>query len=389
MHGPLASVRVGAAFVALFSVNAAAMAWLPVWLEGRGLTAAQIGFVVAAGLAVRTVAAPLGGFLADAFGRPRAVLAATGLALLLGHALLPVAGPVWAIAGAVALTAAGMGPAIPLLEIVSVRLAQQSGPAFGPMRAVASLAFMATTAALGGLIEARGDGAALVWLILGSALFLTATLTVLPIPRAEPHAPGTRSDVLKDLLAPPLLLAFAVSALIQASHAAYYGFGSLAWREQGLGDGLIGALWAWGVAAEAALIWCAGRLERLGLTPVRLLILGAAGAALRWGLMALEPGGAGLFAVQTLHALSFGAAHLGIVLFIRDVAPARAAATAIGVNSALTFGVVLSGATALAGLLYEQGGPWLWLVMAGIAAAGLAVALGLAAALSPRRGAEY
>jgi PPP family 3-phenylpropionic acid transporter len=384
---PIAAARVGATFVALFSVNAAAMAWLPVWLEGRGLGAAEVGFVLAAGLALRTFAAPLGGWLADAFGRPRAVLAATGVALLLGHALLPVAGPAWAIAAAVALTGAGMGPAIPLIEISSVRLAQQGGPPFGPMRAVASLSFMATTVFLGRLIEARGQEATIVWLIAGSALFLAAAMAA-PVPKIVLHAAGGgASSTLRALCAPPLALALVASALIQASHAAYYGFGSLSWQDLGLDEGLIGALWAWGVAAEAALIWFASRVERWVGSPTRLLVLGAAGATLRWALMALEPGGAALFAVQMLHALSFGAAHLGIVLFIRDRAPSHVAATAIGVNSALTFGVLLSAATALAGLLYGAGGSGVWLAMAGIAAAGLALALLLA--LSSARRPEY
>lgn len=386
--GPLPAARVAASFITLFSVNAAAMAWLPVWLEGRGLSAAEVGFVVAAGLALRTLAAPLGGYLADAAGRPRAVLAAAGLALLLGHALLPVAGPLWAVAGAVALTAAGMGPAIPLLEITSVRLAQQGGPPFGPMRAVASLAFMATTVALGRLIEAEGLDAAIVWLVAGSAAFLATTLW-LPTPTPPPRAAGGRKELLAALVSPPMALALAASALIQASHAAYYGFGSLAWRDQGLGEGLIGALWAWGVAAEAALIWCAARLERWGLGAVALMILGAAGATLRWSLMATEPGGALLFGVQMLHALSFGAAHLGVVLFIRDRVPGAAAATAIGLNSALTFGVVLSGATALAGLLYERDLVWLWLAMAAIAAAGLLLTLLLAFTLSSQTRLKY
>jgi PPP family 3-phenylpropionic acid transporter len=40
---------------------------------------------------------------------------------------------------------------------------------------------------------------------------------------------------------------------MHGSHAFYYAFGTLHWQAQGLGAGLIGALWATGVVAEIAL----------------------------------------------------------------------------------------------------------------------------------------
>src|SRR3546814_17623669 len=47
-----------------------------------------------------------------------------------------------------------------------------------------------------------------------------------------------------------LLIFLVASALIQASHAAYYGFSSLYWRASGIGETAIALLWAEGVVAE-------------------------------------------------------------------------------------------------------------------------------------------
>src|SRR3546814_14043765 len=47
-----------------------------------------------------------------------------------------------------------------------------------------------------------------------------------------------------------VLIFLAASALIQSSHAAYYGFSSLYWRASGIGETAIALLWAEGVVAE-------------------------------------------------------------------------------------------------------------------------------------------
>ena len=59
-----------------------------------------------------------------------------------------------------------------------------------------------------------------------------------------------------------------------------------------------------------------------------------------------------LFPLQTLHAFSFGASYLGFLRYAADHAPERLAATAQAVNSALSGGLVLAGATFASGLAY-------------------------------------
>ncbi len=362
--------RVGLAYATLFTVNAAGLAWLPVWLAGRGLSGGAIGLVIAASMAARFVVTPVAGYWADA-ARPRAVLVAAGGALLVAHALFFIAQPLWAYAAIAILMGAGMGPAVPVLEITNVRLAQQGGPAFGPMRAIGSLAFIATTVALGGLVADRGAGVVMAWLVAGSAAFLAAA-ALLPVPRAAAAPRRPREPTLPALASPPMLLALLASGLIQSSHAFYYGFASLLWLGQGLPDWAVGALWAWGAGVEVLVLWFARRLEPLG--AAGLLALGAACAVARWTLMGFAPGLAGLVLLQALHAGTFSVAHLGFTLFVRDHAAPHVAATAQSVNSAITFGAGLAAATALSGVLYERVGAAGYFVMAGLAAAGLAAA---------------
>ena len=88
-------------------------------------------------------------------------------------------------------------------------------------------------------------------------------------------------------------------------------------------------LWALGVLAEIVLFAFAGRLTA-AINPTMLLIIGAAGAAVRWAAMAFNPPTLALPLLQCLHGLSFGATHLGMMGFIARAAPAQLAATAQG-----------------------------------------------------------
>src|SRR5439155_8597674 len=81
--------------------------------------------------------------------------------------------------------------------------------------------------------------------------------------------------------------------------------------------------------------------------PTILLALGAAGAVVRWSAMALARSLAALPALQCLHALSFGATHLGVLGFVARIALAgqglRCGATFRSCWGAMAAGMGLSG----------------------------------------------
>jgi PPP family 3-phenylpropionic acid transporter len=103
--------------------------------------------------------------------------------------------------------------------------------------------------------------------------------------------------------------------------------------------------------------------------PVTLLMIGAAGGALRWTAMALNPPDAALPVLQLLHALSFGATHLGAIGFVARRAPHGQGATAQGYLS-IAQGAAMAGATGLSGWLYGAFGGRAYAAMALAAVAG-------------------
>jgi PPP family 3-phenylpropionic acid transporter len=140
---------------------------------------------------------------------------------------------------------------------------------------------------------------------------------------------------------------------------------------------VIGLLWATGVVAEIILFYISGPLmARLG--AVKLLIIATGASVIRWTITAFSPHIALLFVVQALHALTFGAAHLGAVQFVAQAAPPRVAATAQSLYAAMASGVMMGLMTISIGPLYESIGAHTYFAMAGVGALALAGALLLA-----------
>jgi len=97
----------------------------------------------------------------------------------------------------------------------------------------------------------------------------------------------------------------------------------------------------------------------------------------RWGALALGPPLPVLFALQGLHAFSFGAAYLGFLKFAADATPERYGAMAQAVNSALSGGLVLALATYASGFAFSAFGVGGFAIMAIPSLAGTVCAIWL------------
>ncbi|TGY88286.1 MFS transporter [Marinicauda algicola] len=352
--------------------------YMPVWFEGRGLSAEQIGMAAAAGMIGRLIAAPLGAIWADRAARRRdAILGFTLLTLAAFLAHIPATDPD-AILLLAFLAGASVTGIIPLIDAFAMGQARTKHFEFGPPRAVGSATFVVGNLGGGALVSAFGGEAALVWIIAGCALAVLAAL-LLPPGRRMPESagrPGPKARDLRLVLGAGLPLAFAASALIQGAHGFYYAFSAVAWRGQGIPAAAVGALWSTGVIAEIVFLTFVGRFFR-GWSPAGLIALGGTVSVLRWCLLALAPPLALLFPLQILHAGSFAATCLGFLRYASAAVPGRLAATVQVINSALSGGIVLALATLASGYAYAAFGAGGFAVMALPAAAGALCAVAL------------
>ncbi len=368
-------VRIGLFTGAIFAANAVTSGFLPLWLADRGVAAAAIGVMLGAGSAIRVLAVPGWGLVADRAGRLRPPMLAACLAATLTAAAFPAVRQFWPLLLLLTLNGVAASALSPLTDTLTVAHARHGRLLYGRTRAWGSVSYMLATAAAGPLLSVAGSPV-VPWLIAGA--FAAATVLVAGLPEAgrTVHArvaagPGLFRN-------PAFRLAVAASALIQGSHAAYYGFAALHWRQSGLGDTTIGLLIAEGITMEIVLfVWGGPVTERLG--PARLTALAAGACILRWTVLGLTTSLPVLAVVQVLHAGSFAMQHLSSIAVMRAM-PASRSAAAQAVHSALGFSAPTGLLIWVSGALYTRSGS-IFLLMALIGGSALLLVAPLARAV--------
>jgi PPP family 3-phenylpropionic acid transporter len=376
-------LRLSAFYVAIFFLVGCYMPFLPLWLHWRGLTNFQISLVYAIPVLVRAVFTPAMTFAADRSGRPIRLLHWLAGGSLLSVLILPFASGFPAILTIILLFTLFWMSVIPITDSIALAGARAGRADYGRMRLWGSLSYIAMTSAGGVAVDLWGPAAAL-WLFIGAAGGVFLTVYGLPRDRSGAHASSAGITVpppvlrLGEML--PLMRAgrfwlfLAGTSAIQSAHAVYYIFGTLHWTAAGISPTVIGALWGIGVVAEIVLFAYGGRVSRR-FGPMQLLAIAGAAAALRWTITAQDPPLALLFLVQTLHGLTFGAAHLGAMQFLHRAIPSRLAASAQGLYASVTGGFAMGLASLAAGPLYRNFAGGAYLAMAVLGFAGLMLAL--------------
>ncbi len=364
--------RLAALYAALFVLSGIQLPFFPVWLKAKGLDAGTIGLVLAAPMLVRVFAIPFATRAADRHQALRAAILVASCLSVVGYLLVGLSNGALAILFTFTLVSLANTPVMPLTETYALRGLAARGRAYGPVRLWGSLAFIGGTFAAGiaaDIMPARE----LIWLIVAaSALAAAAAWHLAPLATGAPPAATKLAPRIHLLRDPAFIAVVAAASFIQASHAVYYGFSALEWRARGLDGTAIAALWGLGVIAEVVLFACQGRLPSF-ISPSVLLMIGAAGGALRWTVMAFDPPAATLPFLQVLHGATFGAAHLGALTFLTRHVPVERAATAQG-YLAIAMGAAMAGAMGISGVLYGAFGVKAYAAMALAAVAGGACA---------------
>jgi len=364
--------RLALVYAAFFAIAGWHLPLFPVWLQARGLDPAAIGAVLAAMQAVRVLATPAGTRIADRYGSLRGAIVASAAASVVAVAMLGIANGFTLVLVAAVGLAFVSAPVLPLTDAYGLKGLAARGRAYGPVRLWGSVAFIAANLTGGVLLDILAPSH-LIWVIFaGNCALAAAALWFARVPGGEAPAP-TAPQGHSHLRQPAFLAIAAAGSLIQASHAVYYGFSSLDWTARGFNGVTVGTLWALGVAAEIVLFAYAGRLPRR-IGPVTLIAIGAAGAIVRWSAMMFDPPAVLLFPLQLLHALSFGATHLGTMMFLSQNAPEQSRAAAQG-DIATANSLMMAAASVLAGVLYGAGGSLAYAAMAVLAAGGGLIAL--------------
>jgi PPP family 3-phenylpropionic acid transporter len=307
------------------------------YLTSVGMTAVEIGILMALPQLTRILAPHLWGWLADHTGRRIGVVRISGAAGMIAF-LGVFTGDSFALLFVVLFAMMFFwSAALPLVEATTLSKLGDDTARYGRIRVWGSVGFIAAVVAVGYLIDASGPRSVL-WVISGLMAGMLLLSFTLAEARPEPHE-SDDLPVWQIVRKPVVLAVIGASALMAAAHGPYYTFYTIHLVDHGYSKSAAGWLWALGVICEIGIFIWMSRLYR-AFTLRSILIASTLLAALRfvvigWGADSIVL----LLAAQTLHAASFGSFHAAAIGVVHKLFRGRHQARGQAIYGSLAYGL--------------------------------------------------
>lgn len=339
--------RLSAFYFTFFAHGGAYVAYFPLYLADRGLSAVQIAWVLALAPLARTFAPAAWGWLADASGAHRGIVVFSCAVTAAAFAFLPFTPHIALLIALMSVLSAG---ALPLVEAITLgSLAGQAGR-YGPIRLWGSVGFIAVVLAGGAWLDFQPVATLPAALAVFMLLALGAALV---LPPGTAHA-GSQAVRLR--FTPEVRALLAAGFCMAVAHGALYAFFSLYLEQHGYSGTTIGMLWTLGVLAEIVVFLYLPQLfRRYALSSIlaaSLLCAVLRFLAIGWATDKLWI----VLLAQLLHAATFGSFHAASVAAVHRVFPPTAQATGQTLFSSVSYGAGAAAGTLLAGWGWEAGG---------------------------------
>ncbi len=337
--------RLSAFYLCYFAILGAMVPYWTVFLRGRGMSALEIGQLMAVGTLTRILAPWASAWVGDRMPRRIVVVRLAAALMTAIFCGMFVARGFWQVALVTAAFGFFWNAALPQFEIVTLRHLGSTGNLYGRIRLWGSVGFIGVVLGGGWLLERSGLDTLL--LVLLATMVGTLISSLLVPDRPGPPAVQARASLRGALRQPAALGFLAAAFLMQASHGPYYGFFSILLEDLGYTRSMVGALWALGVVAEVGVFLALARLlPRIG--AARVFMASLLLAAVRWLLIGHGAGSlVWLLPAQLLHAATFSAFHVAALAQVQRFFPAALQ----GRGQALYSGLCMGGGGALGGVV--------------------------------------
>ena len=343
--------RIAAFYFAYFCYLGAYAPYFSLYLAGEGFGAGEIALILALPQFARIFAPMAWGWLSDATGSRRGVVA-------LGCGLTTTAvGALFLVAGFLptALTVAMIGVCsaaiLSIVDALAFSVLGRDTHRYGPVRLWGSVGFMFAVLATGAMLDVLPAGK-LLWVLLGLSLASFLIAFQLPAPHVERLA-AARGSMRAILRRTDVMAFFAACTCMTVAHGALYVFYSIYLVEHGYSKSVVGFLWMLGVVAEIGVFLAMPALSRrFTLRAILLASFLAAGvrfAAIGWGVEWL----AVLVAAQLLHAATFGSFHAASLAVVHRMFEGPLQVRGQSLYMSLCYGMGGVGGTLLAGATWE------------------------------------
>lgn len=361
-------------FFAYFCAFGVLQPFFPLWLQHHGYSETMIALLMSSAYFLR-----FGGGLIlssrlhhtqDVLTRIQWVTLGTILTVM---AVAYAADNAWLLVPMVWLFYTLNGGVMPLNETAASAWQRQIGLDYGKARLCGSAAYI-VGALLAGWAATQLGANSLIYLVLFFLIMQWAVQFFKPIPSLEQkpksysteNTENTENQVKQNYLTlfkqPEIQKMLLAVSFLHGSHAAYYTYGVIYWKNQGLSEQSISWLWGISVLAEIVLFFFSQKWFKN--QPIILLMkCSAILVVIRWLSLAWVHEPILLILVQILHAGTFGLSHYAMVKFISQQAPeqmAKLQALYIGLASCVSVAIL----TLLSGGLVKIAFEWAFIAMA-------------------------
>ncbi|MCD7060055.1 MFS transporter [Pelagibacterium xiamenense] len=317
-------MRTALFYFSMFMTPATATLLLPIWLDSRGISEAEIGVINAAPIFLMIVLNLVVGRIADKANDWRSVIIVLSVAAAVVPFGLFFVTDFW---GSLIVWTLCMVPFLslePVIDAAATRMTRRRGSDFARVRIWGSIGFIALTAIAGFVYGWLGIVVFVPLVVIVSLLRGVVSLQ-LPFFRAPAGEEATVAQTvntdaaatMRQVLKPWFMLTMIGTAILQASHFVLMAFGALMWVRIGVPEASIGVIWAIGPACELLTMFFFARIARR-FSARHLLLIACLAGVVRWTGVAFATEAWQIAILQTLHMVTFAVSYLGIVNFIAN-----------------------------------------------------------------------
>ncbi|MDX6426907.1 MAG: transporter, family, 3-phenylpropionic acid transporter [Gaiellaceae bacterium] len=344
--------RVQVLFTLVGVAEAAILPFLPIVLDDHGLSAAEIGVVLAIAALAGFVASPLWGHAADGpLGAERALVVASVAAavavvpLVLAHSFV-------ALTVVVVLVTSARSAMASLTDAIALEHLGDDRAQYGRVRLWLSVGW-AISACVWGIVLQTGSLTWLPWIYAACVLAVAvAARSVVGVRTVhEPSLAGARRAMVVALA--PFLLSL---LLLFAAFNATFSFVSLRIRELGGGLFVVGAATALQAIAEAPVMRITPRLNRV-LGHRALYVVGSLFFIVSFAAWAFLSDPLAIALVKLVAGVGYALVYVGSVLLVDDLVPPALRGTGQGLAKAVSFGLSPILGSLAGGAIYDYAGP--------------------------------
>ena len=242
-------------------------------------------------------------------------------------------------------------PLLPIIEDINTSLNKSFFKSYGKLRISGSIAFCLGVFLVGVFLDEVGTDSFPKLYIFFSLFFLMSTFLIPN--KEEKKKVKYESNIIKLLKNKNFLLVIFSCALVLASHAMYYSFSAIYWRNLEFNLFQIGFLWFWGVFAEIIFFLLIDKIKIRSMFFQAIIFVGLI-SSLRWIMTYFFTNFSLLVFIQTLHAFTFGLSHYLVIYYIYTNISKNNKLLAVSLYHALSSGTMMTILTIFAGFSFNN-----------------------------------